>query len=108
MYEFNRDIKGDALRVAYISPTYMNYGVAFTINEQRSNVKCFIVTGEINGVARLEAVTDHSCPLEVLAWASQVFMLIQNTVNEDSIDIENLFTNHGGRVIYQTGTTPSE
>ncbi|WOL24590.1 hypothetical protein fHeYen902_244 [Yersinia phage fHe-Yen9-02] len=101
MFTYRRKIEGDATRVVYSHPVHKDYGVAFSIAESRDQITCLIVNGSIDGHTPLIPVTDLSAPLVVLAWAAQVILVIENnTVNEESIDIENLITHHGGKFVY--------
>ena len=108
MYRFPvRNLEGDAENIVYIHPTYTDFGVGFRVERQTEEtfVRCDVVTGDINGKQQLRALEDFSAPLDVMLWALNAMRIIQNnTVNTASIDIDNLFANHGGTVIYKAAT----
>ena len=115
MYRFPvRSLEGKAIQIVYIHPTYADYGVAFKVERQpeETYVQCNIVTGDIENKAQLRALQDFSAPLDVNIWALNAMRIIQNnSVNTASIDIDNLFANHAGTVVYaeESATdTPAE
>lgn len=104
MYRFPvRSLEGSAIQIVYIHPTYSDYGVAFKVERQPEEtfVTCNVVTGDIQGKQQLRSLEDFSAPLDVMIWALNAMRIIQNnTVNPNSIDIDNLFANHAGTVVY--------
>lgn len=104
MYRFPvRNLEGTALNIVYIHPTFTDYGVGFRVEHQpqESFVRCDVVTGDIQNKKQLRTLEDFSAPLDVMLWALNAMRIIQNnTVNTASIDIDDLFANHGGKVVY--------
>lgn len=108
MYRFPvRSLEGSATQIVYIHPTYSDYGVAFKVEQQPEEafVTCNVVTGDILGKQQLRSLEDFSAPLDVMIWALNAMRIVQNnTVNPNSIDIDNLFANHAGTVVYAANT----
>lgn len=104
MYRFPvRSLEGSAVQIVYIHPTFTDYGVAFKVERQTEEtfVSCNVVTGDIINKAQLRSLEDFSAPLDVMIWALNAMRIIQNnTVNTASIDIDSLFSNHAGTVVY--------
>lgn len=106
MYKFTADkVVGNAAKLVYVHPTYTDYGVAFKVepsDELGDSISCDIVYGNILSKESLRALEDFSAPLDVNIWALSAMRLIQNnSVNNTQVDIDNLFTNHGGIVVYE-------
>lgn len=110
MYRFPvRSLTGSSVQIVYIHPTYADYGVAFKVETQPEEtfVTCNVVMGEIIAKKQLRALEDFSAPLDVMIWALNAMRIIQNnTVNTASIDIDNLFDNHAGKVVYAEQSAP--
>jgi len=104
MYRFPvRNLEGNASNIVYIHPTFTDYGVGFRVERQTEEtfVRCDVVTGDIQNKAQLRALEDFTAPLDVMLWALNAMRIIQNnTVNTASIDIDDLFANHSGKVVY--------
>lgn len=111
MYRFPvRSLEGSAVQIVYIHPTYTDYGVAFKVERQPEEtfVSCNVVTGDIANKQQLRSMEDFSAPLDVNIWALNAMRIIQNnTVNTASIDIDNLFANHAGTVVYAEESAPA-
>ncbi len=103
MYRFHTcPIEGEATRVLYRHPTFIDYGLALTINREAEQhaVECHIVTGVIDGESKLDAVTDHTIPLDVQIWCFTAMRTLRDSVNTDSLDLNALFTNNSGIYYY--------
>jgi len=108
MYRFPvRNLEGNASNIVYIHPTFTDYGVGFRVERQTEEtfVRCDVVTGDIQNKAQLRALEDFTAPLDVMLWALNAMRIIQNnTVNTASIDIDDLFANHSGKVVYDAAS----
>ncbi|AQT28494.1 hypothetical protein YOLOSWAG_7 [Erwinia phage vB_EamM_Yoloswag] len=105
MYRFPTcTVEGQATALVYIHPQYKNYGVAFKVDrsDKQTDVLCDIVYGDIDGKTKLTPQQDFSAPLDVTIWALNAMRIIQQSVNSESINIEDLFANHGGVIVYTT------
>lgn len=91
-FNFNVSCSGDAKLICYQHPVYSNYGLALTVNEDRSAVSCAIVFGELGESQKLDILSDLTAPVDVFAWAFTIMQSIQNTVNGVSVDVENLLS----------------
>ncbi|QYW03309.1 hypothetical protein pEaSNUABM34_00007 [Erwinia phage pEa_SNUABM_34] len=105
MYRFQTcPIEGTKELVVYRHPSFSNYGLALKVNRtgEQNAVQCDIVSGNIDGVSRLDAITDHTAPLDVQLWAFTCMHILRESVNIESINLDTLFSNNGGIVYYGT------
>ncbi|QZE56204.1 hypothetical protein pEaSNUABM40_00007 [Erwinia phage pEa_SNUABM_40] len=106
-------IDGEETVVVYRHPIFTDYGLGLKINRggDMPLVECSIVTGSIDGVSKLEPVTDHTAPLEVQAWCFAGMLSLRDmreSVNMQSLSLDALFPNNGGIVYYQTQTQQNQ
>lgn len=97
-------IDGEKGVVVYRHPQFTNYGIGLKINRSGDMplVECNIVTGVIDGQAKLATVTDHSAPLDVQVWCFSCMLTLRESVNTESLSLDALFSNNGGIVYYET------
>ncbi len=103
MYRFQTaPVEGASTSVVYIHPNFTEFGLGLKIyrDGEMNVVECQIVTGTINGQSSLNHVSDHTIPLDVQIWCFTAMRVIRDSVNTKSIDLNTLFSNHGGLVDY--------
>lgn len=91
--KFNFEVKslGTERRICYQHPVYTSYGLAISVNAERTTLACCLVFGTIDDTdSHLEIIDDLSAPVEVMVWAFSLILQIQNTVNSEGVDVENL------------------
>lgn len=92
-FTFEVDCTGTEKRVCYQHPVYSNYGLALSVADDRKSVTCCIVFGSIDDTgSKLDIVSDLAAPVDVFVWAFTCIQTIQNTVNGESVDVENLIS----------------
>lgn len=98
MFTFEKKILGTETRILFRHPTFTSYGLALSVNKERTSVTCSIVIGTIDGESTLDIISDFAAPLEVMVWAFSTMLKIQNTVNDEGVDVENILTSE--KIIY--------
>lgn len=91
-FNFNVPCSGTERRICYQHPVFPNYGLALSVNEDRTALTCCIVFGDISDYRDLEILSDLTAPIDVFVWAFTIMQKIQNTVNGISVDVENLLS----------------
>lgn len=90
-FTFEGTILGTETRVCYQHPVFTNYGLAMSVNAERTTLACCLVFGTIDDTdSHLEIIDDLTSPIEVMAWAFGLMVQIRNTVNNEGVDVENV------------------